>query len=44
MTSISPGELGGPAGPKAGRGALALTGPVALHCVRRYRHEPALYP
>jgi KUP system potassium uptake protein len=33
MTSNSPGELGGPAGPKAGRGALALTGLAALGIV-----------
>jgi KUP system potassium uptake protein len=33
MTSISPGKLGGPAGPKAGRAALALTGLSALGIV-----------
>ena len=33
MNSNSPGELGGPTGPKAGRGALALTGLAALGIV-----------
>ncbi len=33
MTSISPGELSDPAVPKAGRGALALTGLAALGIV-----------
>jgi KUP system potassium uptake protein len=33
MTSISPAELGGPAVPKPGRGALALTGLAALGIV-----------